>query len=343
YIASVMSADDGDAWFVDDVSVYDNTPCVPPTQGTAFTATALDGGLGTATLNWTRGADDNVLVVMRAGSAVNADPIIGTSYTANASFGSGDVLSADNFVVYAGPASSVEVTGLEVNTTYHVAIYEYGAPNCYNTDELTGNFLVPCDTYGLPFSENFDAAASVPDCWAVFDNAIGTDVSWNVDSTNPNGGTNAAYLDWEATFVDPSNAEDWLVTPAIDLTNVADAELTFYTMTSGNPNDTAISTYTIRISTGSQTNTADFTIVETFTEADLGAAYNQKTINLAAYAGQTVHIAFVMEQDINAGGDDWSVDDVMVEAIIPVQNELFFSEYIEGSSSNKYLEIYNPT
>src|SRR5690606_13369362 len=190
----------------------------------------------------------------------------------------------------------------------------------------------------------FDAAASVPDCWVVFDNGVWTDVSWNVDSTNPNGGTgNAAYLNWDLAIFGPSNAEDWLVTPAIDLTNVADAELTFYTMTSGNPNDTAISTYTIRISTGSQTNAADFTIVETFTEADLGAAYNQKTINLAAYAGQTVHIAFVMEQDINAGGDDWSVDDVMVEAIIPVQNELFFSEYIEGSSSNKYLEIYNPT
>src|SRR5690606_23017688 len=177
----------------------------------------------------------------------------------------------------------------------------------------------------------FDAAASVPDCWVVFDNGVWTDVSWNVDSTNPNGGTgNAAYLNWDLAIFGPSNAEDWLVTPAIDLTNVTDAELTFYTMTSGNPNDTAISTYTIRISTGSQTNTADFTTVETFTEADLGAAYNQKTINLAAYAGQTVHIAFVMEQDIIAGGDDWSVDDVMVDIVL-IEPEVVWIEDFDGT------------
>src|SRR5690606_39067007 len=124
YIAFVMEQNGGDDWFIDDVSV--NIICAAPsTQASNYSTTNINPTTGTASLNWTRGDGDNVLVVMRAGAAVNADPVNAATYTANSAFGSGQQLGTGNFVVYNGPATSVNVSALLENTTYHVAVYEY--------------------------------------------------------------------------------------------------------------------------------------------------------------------------------------------------------------------------
>ena len=110
----------------------------PATQASAFSSSAI--AQTTATVGWTRGNGDNVLVVARAGAAVNADPASGTSYSANSAFGSGTQIGTGNFVVYNGAGNSVNLTGLTAGTTYHFAVYEYNTTGiCYNTTELTGN------------------------------------------------------------------------------------------------------------------------------------------------------------------------------------------------------------
>jgi len=115
--------------------------CTPPnTQAHTFTPSNLQPTQ--MDIGWTRGNGDNVLVVARQGSAVNADPMSGTSYAANAAFGSGDQIGTGNWVVYNGTGTGVTVTGLMANTTYHYAIYEYlNTDVCYNLEELTGNAI----------------------------------------------------------------------------------------------------------------------------------------------------------------------------------------------------------
>lgn len=122
--------------------------CTPTNQASNYTTTNINSpSIGNATLNWTRGTGQNVLVVMRANGAVDTNPTAGSAYTANAAFGSGAQIGTGNFVVYNGPAATTNVTGLSVSTTYHVAIYEYNSPgNCYKTPALTGNFAVPSCT-----------------------------------------------------------------------------------------------------------------------------------------------------------------------------------------------------
>ncbi len=122
---------------VDDVSI--TAGCTPPnTSPSGFSTgnimnTSMD-------VNWTNGNGTDVLVVARAGSAVNSDPVSGTSYTANAAFGSGSQIGTNNFVVYKGTGSTVNVTSLLAGTQYHYAIYAFNsADNCYNTTELAGN------------------------------------------------------------------------------------------------------------------------------------------------------------------------------------------------------------
>jgi hypothetical protein len=118
----------------------DETPtCTSPTvQASNFsTSTIADNSM---TVSWTRGNGGSVMVVARAGSAVDSDPISGTAYTANAAFGSGSQIGIGNYVLYRGTGTSVNITGLNMATTYHYAIYEYNtADNCYNIIELTGN------------------------------------------------------------------------------------------------------------------------------------------------------------------------------------------------------------
>ncbi len=109
------------------------------------TAVSFTNVLGNSmTVNWTRGTGgDGVIVLMKAGSVVNSDPVDGTftTYTANAAFGSGTQIGTGNYVVSKGSSGFVNVTGLTPGTTYYVAVYEYkGAVNTTGTAQGT-NYL----------------------------------------------------------------------------------------------------------------------------------------------------------------------------------------------------------
>lgn len=113
--------------------------------------TASTGGNGTGitttsmTLSWSAGNGAQQIVVLRSGSAVNSDPEDGISYTANAAFGSGTEIGTGNYVVYQGTDTTVTITGLNPNTTYHYDIYELnGSGESYNY--LTSTSLVGNET-----------------------------------------------------------------------------------------------------------------------------------------------------------------------------------------------------
>ncbi len=121
--------------------------CTPPTtQASSYSTTSL--GSDSATLNWTSGNGDEVLVLVKEGATVDTNPTDGTSYTGDIAFGSGTELGTGNYAVYAGTtANSVSITGLSPGVTYHVAIFEYNTTDtCYLTPSLTGNFTTSCST-----------------------------------------------------------------------------------------------------------------------------------------------------------------------------------------------------
>lgn len=70
-------------------------------------------------------SNDGVIVVMRQGAAVADFPQDGTVYTANSVFGTAGTAIGSGYVVYAGAASYVDVTGLTTETEYHVHIMAY--------------------------------------------------------------------------------------------------------------------------------------------------------------------------------------------------------------------------
>jgi hypothetical protein len=85
------------------------------------------------TANWTDGNGGNRILAVRPNAAINAFPLDGTDYIANANYPTGTSLGTDNRVVYNGTGNSVTVTGLNPDVTYHFRLFEY------NKTPATGN------------------------------------------------------------------------------------------------------------------------------------------------------------------------------------------------------------
>ena len=85
------------------------------------------------TVNWTNGNGGNRLLLVKADNSIEAFPLDGTDYSANAAFGSGASPGSNNYVVYNGTGNSVNVTGLTANKKYYFRVIEY------NKNTATGN------------------------------------------------------------------------------------------------------------------------------------------------------------------------------------------------------------
>ncbi len=146
------------------VAVSGNAIDTEPTTEGAISFGTVTGTSIVVNLPATGNGDARIIVV-KAGSAVDANPADGSSYTANALFGSGSQLGTGNYVVYNGTASGsnvVTVTGLSGNTTYHFAVFEYNegtgtSQNYLTPSTVTGNATTPITTSA---TDQFRSAAS---------------------------------------------------------------------------------------------------------------------------------------------------------------------------------------
>jgi hypothetical protein len=147
------------------------------------------------TVSWTSGDGANRIVVAKEGSAVAGRPADGTVYAANAEFGSGDTLAANEYVVYNGSGNSVDVTGLSPATTYYFTVFEYNGSgislNYYtNATPLSGSqATVSCDpvisegaSVGVTMSENGSPTAFALTLHAT-DADSGDTLTWSVSSS----------------------------------------------------------------------------------------------------------------------------------------------------------------
>ena len=158
--------------------------------------------------------------------------------------------------------------------------------------------------------------------WAVFDNGVGLTKRWSFNSTAANvyAGSNAAFMDRENIGIG-NTSEDYLATPLVTIP--ANGQLRFWTRSTLNPaNGTEyfIKVFDTTVSgAGSQTTPSNYTQTPAqWTEATLSAVYNvyeEKVVNLSAFAGHNVYIAFMMkfsQPTAALGGDRWLVDDVRI-------------------------------
>jgi hypothetical protein len=115
-------------------NVYEAQPTV---QASVINFT--DVGMNSMTINWTNGDGTNRIVVVEA-SGTPGTASDGVTYSANSVFGSGSTIATNEFVVYNGNASTVNITNLVASTTYSVKVFEY------NGSAGTENYLTTSNT-----------------------------------------------------------------------------------------------------------------------------------------------------------------------------------------------------
>ncbi len=103
----------------------------------------------------------------------------------------------------------------------------------------------------------------------------------------------------------------WLITPQFTPTNDHHVLHFFFKQAYGEDYD---SEFQIKVSTASQNTLTDFTILESITEADAPLNYEEHTVDLSAYIGTPIYIAFINYDD-DGDGDEWYLDDVTMEPI----------------------------
>ena len=97
------------------------------------------------TLTWSNPDNLNHIIIARKNALptiTSTIPAFGTTYSANANFSSGASL-ADGKVVYSGIGTSMNVTGLESNSTYHFVVITFwgtGSSTFYLTNEAAELF-----------------------------------------------------------------------------------------------------------------------------------------------------------------------------------------------------------
>jgi hypothetical protein len=295
-----------------------NPDSEPTNHVITFSAVADSETEITLTWNDNDGAQaaDGFLIVGKTGTASFYSPIDGTDPSDDTDW------SDDEFEVkVASGVQTHTVTGLTASTLYDFEIYPYtnsGSLIDFKTDGTIPSASAttdadPCSIAitSFPFEEGFEAVAFPPQCWSSFigTNGEGTGEVWE-GSTTANTGSGSAYIQYENVT---NSAQDWLVTPALDLSGLTTPELSFFAR-EDYPSEYG-SVQTIRVST-TNTDIASFTTVQSYTEANFDLTFAQFTVDLSAYnSNTTIYIAFVFEND---DGDNWFIDDVKVDEAPPV-------------------------
>ena len=165
---------------------------------------------------------------------------------------------------------------------------------------LFGSFFFSTLTFSqIIFSENFDANTNLPAGWVEYnvDNKtpytsvsfMGTN-AWIVKSSSVSGHGN--QLVSTSYYNPPGQSNDWLVTPTISIPASGNYQLRFESMAS---NKNYPDGYEVYISSTGN-NVTDFTNA-IFTLAEASSSYEGQIVNLSAYAGQTINIAFRNNSD----------------------------------------------
>jgi hypothetical protein len=89
---------------------------------------------------WTSGNGGKRIVIARKDNAVSYKPLDGSDYTANSVFGTGIQVAPGEYVVYNGTAAYCDITGLEIGTTYHYAVFDYNTSDAGVNDYLISSY-----------------------------------------------------------------------------------------------------------------------------------------------------------------------------------------------------------
>ena len=205
----------------------------------------------------------------------------------------------------------------------HTIIVTAILANDGNTDNNSFSITVNNSECGgvasFPWTEDFEDTTFPPACWTTIHIGSSQTQTWDRTTTNTyDGSSGSAYhrdFNWKST----GSQTSYLITPAIIIPEGQLATLEF--MSRINPFCEGSSCYYdysgVHISTTVNDNIDAFTEIHPILYGDFPTTptWQQISVDLKKYAGQTVYIAFVFRATYN---HDWRIDNVTIPATMPI-------------------------
>ena len=225
------------------------------------------------------------------------------------------------------------VTNLSPSCNYEFRVKAVCSAGDSSDYSNTATASTLCGPVQLPFSETFTAGGFPYNCWERL-----TGIAFSTTDPTPSSLGFARHISSNTNGLEGPHAriniygttvKHWLVTPEIDLSNVAAAKLTFdLALTSFNSNDTinaSQSTYDdkfmVIVSTDSgytwRQENATIWSDDTVNAGDYSfrgiyASGQQINIDLSQYSGDIIRIAFYAESTVEGGDNDLHIDNILV-------------------------------
>jgi len=346
YIAFKYKTSHNYYWFIDDIVVDVIPTCSTPSDLTANLITST-----TATVNWTGNANNYNL------------------YYKSSSDTAWQVI--ENLGIDSAGYTIENLLPITTYTWYVTALCDDGT-TVPSLSQAT--FTTECSFYNTPYTEDFNASASLPACWSRYTglaNSVFNGGALNSATTGWNFNNNYAFGANHARLnIYGSDCNKWLVTPAINLNGLTNPVLIFdLALTSFNSNapisastTQADDKFMVIVSTdyGATWSAANATVWSNDSTGDyvfnqIPATGQNVSIPLTAFAGETVMIAFYGESTVNGNGDnDIHIDNVMVSyattcatptdlAIANVTDNSVTLSWTENGSATEWNIEYGPT
>ncbi len=260
----------------------------------------------TINLSWTKNnAGHDVLIVSHA-VYINGNPVNGTSYN------TGDPIPSGGTVIYKGPASAFEHNTLNPWTQYYYKAWSFDAYNYYSAAVNINSVTYASPISSIPYLENFDGTWShspqAPEGWEIVDR-LAQGYTWSrsiyIDRSAPAG----------ARGYGNGDCDDYMISPPLILPD-QDLQVSWYDKVNNVLNT---SRYKVLLSntgkdwTSFTTELGDYTCNNT--------EWELRTVNLNAYKGQTVHLAFYLYYT-ESQYSEFGIDDILIETLIPDKAEI---------------------
>ena len=200
----------------------------------------------------------------------------------------------------------------------------------------------------VELNEGFETTPenALPEGWLAFADSVEAGdptPAWAVRAYNPFEGEKNAYMPNYNT-----KSRCWLVTPAISL-NTDKKYFTFMAKDDWNTADNDYgSQLNVLVSTKSQDNPQDFVLVESYPESEFYDSWMMKSIDLSAFEGDYVYIAFMVKNfgdpnNPDAGGDNWQIDNVILTDTLTAIADNGNNVPVRYELSQNYPNPFNPT
>jgi len=244
--------------------------------------------------------------------------------------------TAGTGTIVTAAADSIVLAGLTPGSAYDV----YVRAQCTATDisqwSFATTFYTECGAITIPYSEDFNVSLADHPCWNGASNATAAQVfagtaltltapsSWTYASAVKDGLEAGHYY----KNVYGNAVKAWMITPAIDLSTAVSAELNF---------DVALTDYNNAalpdLNGDTNTSQAFMVIISTdggntwqasnavkwqnvggdYTYASLAStSYVNKVVDLSAYLGDTIRIAFYCQSLWSGGDNDLHLDNIFI-------------------------------